>query len=394
MIKHIGTIGIVAVLVLLLSCTNQEQTTEPTSIPGSPGERAEGSVDCGSVEKVSPEDLRKVVLDSGDLAGELRPFPAGPVTLDDVGDEYFRASVDPSKYVGGFATAFGSGDLSEGGPGRLVTSIVTAFTDDDAAAMLLNHPDPGEPSVDRSVETPRFGDASDSRYVEVPTDGGKLAGHIIQFRAGRLVAYIANIAADGDASLGETERLARLVCDRIRQHLTGGAIAATPLSTATASETVTSDGAYQQFLSTRQRFEIDVPRDWLPVPDFPLEYEGGEILADAFEGPPYGGVGPRAVVFGVPTLGLTPEQTYARELAWLLQNYEDARVEDLLLAGHEAKLCVFEVPPTLEEPSVDASQIHVVIGDTHWTLTFMAPVGQRDKYLPVFQHMWESFIPE
>ena len=110
-----------------------------------------------------------------------------------------------------------------GGTGHLVNSLVAAFADVDAAAMLFDHPYVGEPSVDRPVDTPTFGDATDSRYFEESVDGSNLAGHIISFRVGHLVAYITNLATDGDASLAETERLAGLVCDRIRQHSTVGA---------------------------------------------------------------------------------------------------------------------------------------------------------------------------
>jgi len=221
MIRWLLAAGMLAASVLLLGCASEEQGVQPSSIPTSGAERTGSSVDCGSGETVSTDDLAEIVLHSGDVTADLRPFPTSAVVLDDLGDDDFKDTVEPSRYVGGLAAVFGSGEVLQGGRGHLLTSMVMVFTDVDAAAALLNHPSVGEPSVDRPVDTPTFGDATDSRYVEVSMDDSKLAGHIISFRVGHLVAYIANLAADEDAPLDETERLARLVCERIRQRPTG-----------------------------------------------------------------------------------------------------------------------------------------------------------------------------
>lgn len=217
MVRWLLAAGILASSVLLLGCASEKQPAQPSSVPTGGAERAGRSVDCGSGETLSTDDFPQIVLDSEDVAADLRALPTSAVVLDDLGDEYFKDTVEPSRYVGGLAAILVSGEVLQGGRGHLLTSMVMAFTDVDAAAVLVEHPFVGEADVNRRAEAPTFGDATDSRYIEMSWDGDKLAGHIISFRVGRVVAYIANLAAGEDASLGETERLARLVCERIRQ---------------------------------------------------------------------------------------------------------------------------------------------------------------------------------
>jgi len=177
---------------------------------------AESRLDCGSGEGLVAQDaLLRVALFRDDVDEPV--FRSESSGFDDLGDEYFRRTADRANYLNGVITFHSSEEVLEGRIGHLVTSIVSVFTDELSAKLLFDHPYIGEPTVERIVQGRRFGDQSETRYVEVPADGDTLLGYIVQFRAGPTVVYVGNLAVGEEVSLRDTEELAELVCVRMGQ---------------------------------------------------------------------------------------------------------------------------------------------------------------------------------
>ncbi len=215
---------VAGVEILLAGCTTTTGvSSSPTTEADSPSPAVDGAaVNCGPRDAViALSDLRTILIGSRDLQGSYDAAGPEPSIFDDLGDDYFRTNIEESRFSGGSSGGFISGDILEGGDGRLIASRVSLFADEDAAATLLTHPFIGEPDVERHVETTKFGDNVDARYFERTEDGATLAGYILQFRVGRIVLGVRDLAdKQEDASLEDIERYARLMCDRLREVLT------------------------------------------------------------------------------------------------------------------------------------------------------------------------------
>ena len=197
--------------VLAVACGGGEEVSAPEETA-----EAESRLDCGSGDGlVAEDDLLRVALRRDDVDEPV--FRSESAGLDSLGDEYFTRTADPGDYIGGVGTLHSSEELLEGGRGHLVTSVVAVFADENSAKLLFGHPYVGEPSVDRILEGRRFGDQSETRYVEASANGGVFVGYIVQFRAGPTVVYVGYFAVDEEVSLKDTEQLAELVCVRMRQ---------------------------------------------------------------------------------------------------------------------------------------------------------------------------------
>ena len=136
---------------------------------------------------------------------------------------------------------------------------------------------------------------------------------------------------------------------------------------------------------------MDVPEDWDTVPDFPIPYEGEELVGDGFRGPVDGGYRANVTVVSRSVAGFTSEQVYANEVSQAKTYYADLRVTDRTLVGHPAKLFIFTIGPTDQIPKVDVTEAHVIVGDTEWIVTLANLAGLRNTYEPAFDHMLESF---
>lgn len=159
-----------------------------------------------------------------------------------------------------------------------------------------------------------------------------------------------------------------------------------------AGPTLPADG-YKHYVSPNQGFEIDVPSDWLPIPDFPLEFEGQEFVADLFQGAPEAGFSVNVNILHSPAGQLTAAQLYAVEVARSRDAHSDLVVESISLHGHPAKLLNYTTRPLPENPLLDQSQVIYVLDGTEWILTLSTVSGTRQKYLSMFRQMWESFEP-
>ncbi len=206
-----------AVAVTVTGCGGGGDSNDDQSIatPDQPS-ATRPRLDCGSGDAVpSPEDLKAALLVSGDLPGNFRTGEPTAAFFEDMGDSFFERTVDESRFSGGFTNVFVSGEILEGGDGRIVSSSLVAFEDEEAAAMLVNHPYVGDPSVQGSVTTLEFGDEHTAIYYEVQ-NGVTFLGHVLQFRVGRIVATAADVVAGGDTSVDEIERLGEALCRRLR----------------------------------------------------------------------------------------------------------------------------------------------------------------------------------
>jgi len=206
--------------VLMVTCGGEKEDVIGSPAPevATPKEvaEAESRLDCGSGEGlVAQDDLLRVALFRDDVDEPV--FRSESSAFDGLGDEYFERTADRADYLNGVGTLHSSGEVLEGRIGHLVTSIVSVFVDEDSAKLLFEHPYIGEPSVERIVQGRRFGDQSETSYVEVSMNGDTLLGYIVQFRAGPTVVYVGNLAVDEEVSLRDTEELAELVCVRMRQ---------------------------------------------------------------------------------------------------------------------------------------------------------------------------------
>jgi hypothetical protein len=160
----------------------------------------------------------------------------------------------------------------------------------------------------------------------------------------------------------------------------------------TTPTTTPTELAYEEFVSPRAGYRIETPEEWITAEDFPIEFGGESFLADFFFVPvPEQGFSASVNVLDSPTLGATFDQIIVLERAAIRESSEDIREDDLVIAGHEAKI----IHSTSEEAGelLDFSQVFVVIDDTAWVLTLTTLPGDRDRYLPIFEHMYNSFRP-
>ena len=170
---------------------------------------------CGTGRFDSVEGLSSILLQGNDWPENAARSGPSPVELEDFGDDYFRRTVDESRILGGYITVAATGGSLEGGEGEIISSIVLAFADQGAASELFAHPDRGDPSLERHVAGRKLGDESEALYFEV--DGSPmLSGYVLQFRTGHVLAMVVYTGVEVDVSFEETERLALLVCTRLR----------------------------------------------------------------------------------------------------------------------------------------------------------------------------------
>ena len=99
-------------------------------------------------------------------------------------------------------------------------------------------------------------------------------------------------------------------------------------------------------------------------------------------------------VVGVPAEGFTADEIAEAERALQGSGVLIQEEGDLIVAGHEANIT--HSTEEIEE-GVDllaaVSQVVVVIDDTVWVLTLATLARDLDKFLPIFEHMYNSFRP-
>jgi hypothetical protein len=201
--------GLLALSVLSAACGGGSGGGDATPTPD-PG-------DCGQVKDIAAAAVigdALVTLD--DLPAGFDLAPADPRGLESVGDQFFQDNVDPASYVGGKGFAFGTNDVLDGGQGQFIASIVVAFTDEEAASLLVQHPSTGDPIFVEDVEAVELGDESKAIRFSIENSEGTATGYVYQFRAGQMVAYLANVGAGEEVTLEQTEELATLMCQRSR----------------------------------------------------------------------------------------------------------------------------------------------------------------------------------
>ena len=165
----------------------------------------------------------------------------------------------------------------------------------------------------------------------------------------------------------------------------GGAETPTPLPTDDATEAPPFSLTFEEFESDRLGYRIEIPEGWA-YEERAFEGPGETLVLDAFDATtPIDGELPNMTVGKTPAGGLTVEELLtAEEVAGI---HED----DLVVAGHDA----VRVDITVEQQGVglDFTQVIVVIDDTQWLLTFLVEAGSRDKFLPIFEQVYNSFQP-
>ncbi len=151
---------------------------------------------------------------------------------------------------------------------------------------------------------------------------------------------------------------------------------------------------FVSYSSPSRGYSIFVPSDWLPMPDFVVEFEGEPYAKlDVFEGAPENGFRTNLSVTDDQIGKLTPDQVYEAALAQSEERNKDLVVEDIVIDSHSAKLLHFTVGELTSRDAFDQSQVLLVIDTRLWRITLSTAPGQRDKYLPTFETMWRSFAP-
>ena len=164
-----------------------------------------------------------------------------------------------------------------------------------------------------------------------------------------------------------------------------GAQTPSPRPADDATETPPFALTFEAFESDNQGFRIEIPKGWVHK-ETPFEADGEAFVSDSFNATtPIDGELPNISVSGGAAGGRTVEEVLSAE--------ERAAIVDdeLVIAGNHA----MRVDITEEQQGVlvDFSQVFVVVDETEWTLTLVVEAGNRDKFLPLFERVYNSFQP-
>lgn len=158
-----------------------------------------------------------------------------------------------------------------------------------------------------------------------------------------------------------------------------------------------SSPTYEEFISPRLGYRIETPEEWT-IEEDSSESNGESYPVDGFMSPLGEQDFPANVnVTSHPALGRTFDEIVAMERA-TLEGWEGLREDELVVAGHEAVVFHFSLETygtsyEGELSPVDFSLLFVVIDDVAWEMWLTTSLGDRDRYMPIFEHMYNSFRP-
>lgn len=168
----------------------------------------------------------------------------------------------------------------------------------------------------------------------------------------------------------------------------GGAETPTPRPT-DATEAPPFSLTFEEFESDRLGYRIEIPEGWAHE-EVPVEAGDETLVTETFAATtPIDGELPNITVFKAPADGRTVEEVVEEVLT--VEEAAAIEEDDLVVAGHDAVRV--DITDQLLRVSFDFTQVVIVIDDTEWHLIFVVEAGNRDKFLPIFEHVYNSFQP-
>jgi len=146
---------------------------------------------------------------------------------------------------------------------------------------------------------------------------------------------------------------------------------------------------------------MQVPVGWAVLSDGPVaELYGQQYPADTFVAPvPDEGFNAKVSILSLPSQGRTTDQladwVSALKEAFAESEFESQskivvqKLERSELNGRDVVVLNYTAPAA--ERNLDFAQVFFVQGEREWVLSLATAAGYRDKYLPTFQRMCETF---
>jgi hypothetical protein len=132
------------------------------------------------------------------------------VTFAQAGNETFRATVEPGRYLGGYIRSLRESATT--GSGKLFAMEVLVFADTEAAVVDFENWGPESEAIEE-VSSAKFGDSTTAVTYTFADSG--ITGHTLVFRAGKTVGIVSSSALENTPPLSHVESGAQSLCERL-----------------------------------------------------------------------------------------------------------------------------------------------------------------------------------